>query len=102
MVRRYQRYQKKMSPMTIAGVIVLTLVMCGTFGYKQYALGVQKTEYASQIKELKKQKKKLVSEREDLKSFADYVQTDEYAEEVAREKLGLVHKDEILFVPEEK
>lgn len=96
------RNRKKLSPFTVAGVILLTLSLCGTFGYKQYVLGIQKTEYANQIKELKKQKKQLTDEKEELKSFADYVKTDEYAEEVAREKLGLVHKGEILFVPEEK
>lgn len=97
-----RRNRKRMSPVTVVGAIVLTLVLCGTFGYKQYVLGVQKVEYESQIKELQKQKKNLVSEREDLKTFSEYVKTDEYAEEIAREKLGLVHKDEILFVPEEK
>ncbi|MBR1744275.1 MAG: septum formation initiator family protein [Lachnospiraceae bacterium] len=91
-----------MSPVTVIGAIVLTVALCGTFGYKQYTLGVQKAEYANQIKDLQKQKKKLELEKEDLKSFAEYVKTDEYAEEVAREKLGLVHKGEILFVPEEK
>ena len=91
-----------MSPVTIIGVIILTLSLCGTFGYKQYVLKQQKSEYAEQIKDLKKQKKQLAEEKEDLKTFADYVETDEYAEEVAREKLGLVHKGEILFVPEEK
>ncbi len=93
---------KKMSPVTVVGAVVLTTVLCGTFGYKQYVLGVQKTEYAAQIRELQKQKRNLALEREDLRTFADYVKTDEYAEEVAREKLGLVHKGEILFVPENK
>ena len=97
-----RRNRKRMSPVTIVGAIVLTLVLCGTFGYKQYALSVQKSECESQIKELQKQKKNLVLEREDLKTFSEYVKTDEYAEEIAREKLGLVHKDEIIFVPEEK
>lgn len=97
-----RKYRKKMSPVTIVGAMVLTVVLCSTFGYKQHVLGTQKTEYTGQIKELRKQRQRLLAEREDLKNFADYVKTDEYAEEIAREKLGLVHKDEILFVPEDK
>ena len=30
-----------------------------------------------------------------------YMQTDEYAEQVAKDKLGLVYEDEIIFKPEE-
>ncbi len=91
-----------MSPVTIIGVIILTLTLCGTFGYRQFALQSQKAEYAKQITDLKKQKKQLSKEKEDLKDFREYVKTDEYAEEIAREKLGLIHKGEILFVPEER
>ena len=38
---------------------------------------------------------------EDLKEFKKYVKTDEYVEEIARDKLGLVYKDEIIFEPED-
>ncbi len=62
----------------------------------------QEKEYSSQLKELQKQKKKLAEDQENLEKFRDYVKTDEYAEEVAREKFGLVYKDEIIFEPEEK
>ena len=90
-----------MSPITVLGVIILSLTLCGTFGYRQFVLSSQKAENAKQITALK-QKKQLVKEKEELKEFREYVKTDEYAEEVAREKLGLVHKGEILFIPEEK
>ena len=39
--------------------------------------------------------------KEDLKEFKKYVKTDEYVEEIARDKLGLVYKDEIIFEPED-
>lgn len=86
--------------MTVFGVIVLTLVICATLTYKQSVLKAQEKEYASQIKELEKQQDELKDEKEDLEKFREYVKTDEYAEEVARDKFGLVYKGEIIFEPE--
>lgn len=82
------------------GVIVLTLVLCGTMLYKQNTLRAQGKEYASQISELKKEKKELTEKKKDLEAFKEYVKTDDYIEETAREKFGLVHKGEIIFEPE--
>ena len=39
---------------------------------------------------------------EELEEYRVYVQTKQYIEKVAKEKLGLVNKDEILLKPEEK
>ena len=96
------RRRKRLSPATIFGVIVLTIVLSGTFGYKIHVLNVQKSAYAAQVKELAKQQKALEKQQEELKEFKEYVKTDEYAEEVARDKFGLVYKGEIIFVPEDK
>ena len=38
---------------------------------------------------------------EDIDKLKEYMQTDEYAEQVAKDKLGLVYEDEIIFKPEE-
>lgn len=97
-----RRRRKRLSRATIFGVIVLTITLCGVFGYRQSILKAQEKEYSSQLKELKKQKKKLAEDKKSLEDFREHVKTDEYAEEVAREKFGLVYKDEIIFEPEEK
>ena len=95
-----KKRRKRLSPATVFGVIVLTLALCGTMAYKQNVLRMQEKEYAAQLQELKKQQKELEQEKEDLEEFREYVDTDEYAEEIAREKFGLVHKGEIIFEPE--
>lgn len=97
-----RRRQKRLSRATIFGVIVLTVTLCGVFGYRQNVLKAQGKEYSSQLKELNRQKQKLAEDQKSLENFRNYVKTDEYAEEVAREKFGLVYKDEIIFEPEEK
>ncbi len=95
-----RRRQKQLSRATVFGVIVLTLVICGILFYEQNALRAQSRECTSQIRELEKQQKELEKEKEELEQFKEYVKTDEYAEEVAREKFGLVYKGEIIFEPE--
>lgn len=60
----------------------------------------QEKEYEKQITQLKKEKKEADKRAEELKEYEEYVKTDEYIEEVAREKLGLVYKDEIIFEPD--
>ena len=37
---------------------------------------------------------------EEIKEFEKYAGTDAYIEDVAKDKLGLIHKNEILFEPE--
>lgn len=91
-----------MSRATVLGVLLVALALCTTLTYKQSELKAQGKEYTSQLQELKKQKKALKKEKEDLKDFKEYVKTDEYIEEVARDKLGLVYKDEVIFEPEDK
>lgn len=99
-MRVMRRRKKRLSRTTVCGVLVLAVVLCGILTYKQNTLKAQGKEYVNQIKELEKQKKELLDEKESLKKFRDYVKTDEYAEEVARDKFGLVYKGEIIFEPE--
>lgn len=58
----------------------------------------QISENKAQIAELEKQieyEKTRIAEVEDLKTKVD---TDEYIEKVAREKLGMVKRDELIFM----
>ena len=38
---------------------------------------------------------------EEIEEYSKYVQTKKYAEEVAKDKLGLVYEDEIIFKAED-
>ncbi|MCI8563937.1 MAG: septum formation initiator family protein [Lachnospiraceae bacterium] len=97
-----RKKRKRLSRATVFGVILLAAVLCTTLIYKQNTLKAKGQEYAAQIKELEKQKKECSKEKKEIEEFKDYVKTDEYVEEVAREKFGLVHKGEIIFEPEEE
>ena len=49
---------------------------------------------------LKTQLKEEKERTEEIKEFEEYAGTDAYIEDVAKDKLGLIHKNEILFEPE--
>ncbi len=97
-----RKRRKRLSKATILGALLVTLVLCSTLLYKQNVMQANGKEYAEQLKELEKKSRELKKEKEELKDFKDYVKTDEYVEEVAREKFGLVYKDEIIFEPEDE
>ena len=92
MARRKKRTsrRKRISRFTVFGIIVLSVVICGTMAYKYSVLKTQEKEYSRQLAGLKKEKKEADKRAEELKEYEEYVKTDEYVEEVAREKLGLV------------
>lgn len=101
--RKYKTYKpkkKKLSPYTIAGIVALCVILCGTVTYKTYLLKRQSEAYQKRIEQLKNDQAEQNKREEELKEFENYVETDEYVEEVAREKLGLVHEGEIVFRPE--
>lgn len=75
----------------LLGVIVFVNSM--TLKAKERAYQEQEIELKQQIEE-EKQKAKEIDKLE------EYVGTDDYVEDMAREKLGLVYKDEIIFKAE--
>lgn len=99
MAKRKRR--KKLSPFTVFGVLIFCLVVCGLMVYKTASLNAQTVKYSAQIEELKKEQKKLKEEAAETKNYQSYVNSKDYIEEVAREKLGLVYPNEIIFEPEE-
>ena len=59
-------------------------------------------EYQEREALLQQQYDRELNRTEDLKDYEVYVQTKQYIEEVAKQKLGLVKPDEILLKPSPK
>ena len=62
-----------------------------------YALEEKIGDYKSQRKEVKAQISAEEQRTKEIEALKEYMQSDEYAKQVAREKLGLVEGDEIIF-----
>lgn len=57
--------------------------------------------YQAKLEQLNEQLEEETQRTQEIDDLKDYMKTDEYAEEVAREKLGLVKGNEIIFKTEE-
>lgn len=95
---RKRKLRKHLSSMAITGVIVLMLVFVTV---ASMGLKVQNTKKQARIEELNKLIAEEEKKAEEIEEYGKYVQTKKYAEEVAKEKLGLVYEDEIIFKAED-
>ncbi|WP_343207964.1 FtsB family cell division protein [Anaerolentibacter hominis] len=94
MVRK-KKIRKRRIGLWITSFVVL--ILCCFATYKRINLENERKTYEDQIAALEKQKADLEKESEEIKEYGAYVQTKKYVEEVARDKLGLVYEDEIIF-----
>lgn len=90
--------RNRQSVMLVSTVVLLLAVMV-FFG--SIKLQAKNKEYMRQEAELEAQIAEEQERSKEIDEYKDYVQTDEYAKEIAREKLGLVDPNEILFKPVE-
>ena len=95
--RRRQRRRSqnhKSSVLAISAVVLLLTVMVSA---NSMTLKAKNREYQAQVTELNEQIKAEKNRAKEIKELEKYVGTDKYVEDVAKEKLGLVHNNEIIF-----
>lgn len=97
-MRRRKQLRKHLGSLAIAGVVMLMLIFVSAASLK---LRVQNANKQERITELEAQIEGEEKKSEDIEEYRKYVQTKKYAEEVAKEKLGLVYEDEIIFKAED-
>ena len=88
---------------TGAGLIVfIVLVIFGIVSYARINLEGKRDSVQAKIEEVQAQKEAQLKKAEEIEKLSAYVQTKKYIEDMAREKLGLVYEDEIIFRPSEE
>ena len=97
-MKRKEKFKKHLGSIVIAGIVVMMLIFVSVTSLK---LSVQNEAKQQRIEELNAQIEEEKGVAEDLQEYSKYVQTKKFAEEVAKEKLGLVHEDEIIFKAED-
>lgn len=97
-IGRKKKFRKHLSSLAIAGVVVLMLIFVFVASVE---LRVQNANKQSRIDQLEAQIEAEHQKSEELEEYSKYVQTKKYAEEVAKDKLGLVYEDEIIFKAED-
>ncbi len=96
---KQQRKDKWSNRIALVGVTIVVLSLAVVVNIKSASLRQRDLEYQIREENLEVQKQKELERKADLEERKVYVQTKQYIEEVAKEKLGLVNPDEILLKP---
>ncbi len=93
-----KRKQNKFAIITISIAVAMLLIVVTIDGMRL------SKKYQKNLDELAELRESISAEEirtKELVEFEKYTKTKKYAEEVAEDKLGLVHDDEIIFKPDE-
>ena len=94
-----RRSSKKRGGTLSVAVIVVAFLIVMIFQIVQ--LKNKETAYAQQTAELNKQLKEETERTDEINALADYMQSDQYIEDMAISKLGLAYDNEIIFKEKE-
>ena len=94
-----RRSSKKRGGTLSVAVIVVAFLIVMIFQIVQ--LKNKETAYAQQTAELNKQLKEETERTDEINALADYMQSDQYIEDIAKSKLGLAYDNEIIFKEKE-
>ncbi len=95
-----KRSYKKGTGIGIIAFVVL--ILFGIVAFRKIDLEKRSVQAKQKIEELDAQIAEEKERTEEIKNLEAYVHTKRYIEDVAREKLGLVYKDEIILKQEEE
>lgn len=101
-IRRKPAFQRKThnrSSMILISITVIIMIII--VGYKSSELKKELAVKQEEIDSLNEQIAEQEQITEEINEYKKYVETDEFVEDIAREKLGLVYEDEIVFIKEE-
>ena len=96
------KLRKRLNRIKFVTSIVVVVVICVMLNYKKLSLEKEQVACEKQLAMVKDDYEEEEKRIKDIQQFRAYVQTKQYAEEVAREKLGLVYPGEIIFDVEKK
>ena len=85
--------------MLLIAVIVVFLLLI--LAYRCQKLIEKNKNYETRQEELEQEIRDEEIRAEEIENMKSYIYSDEYIEKIAREKLGLVYSDEIIFQAEE-
>jgi len=97
--RRKRRKTSNLRGMACIAMVVGILLISLTLQIRE--IKAKNADYQTQADNLEKQIRDEKERTEEIEALEDYVESKEYVEELARDKLGLVYEDEIVFKPED-
>ena len=95
-----KKKEKAANRLALMGITLVVLSLAATVHLSGISMKEKDLQYRLKEEQLQKQKDEEEQREKELEEYRIYFQTKEYIEKVAKEKLGLVNKDEILLKPE--
>ncbi len=105
--QKHRRKTKTNSPtnwgnsLALIGITVVVFSLAVVVNFGKASLEEKDLEYQAKEQNLEKILADEEARAEQLEEYRIYVQTKQYVEKIAKEKLGLVNKNEILLKPRE-
>ena len=93
--------RKKKNRSGIGIVFLSVMVMFVVITIKKAGLEQKNNELKNEIAGYENEIADLTEEQKNIEEYREYVKSDEYIEDIARKKLGLVYPDEIIFEAKE-
>lgn len=101
MARRRAAYRKQNQNRFAMALVVLALLMLVVVvNIRKSELKEKQAAYITKQEELQKKIDQEETRSRELEEYEKYTQTQKYIEDTAKEKLGLVYEDEIVFKTE--
>lgn len=97
--RRRKKQSNKLISFAIACIVI---ALCFVVRQKSESLQQENSAYEAQLQTLNTQLNAENARTNDLEEYSKYVKTKQFIEEVARDKLGLIYKDEKVFKADDK
>ncbi len=97
LLRSSKKRQNKVSVILITIVLVMLVIVVSV---GKHNISKRQAEYDKREARLLEQIEEENKRAEEITEYEKYTKTKKYAEEVAKEKLGLVKEDEIIFKEE--
>lgn len=88
--------------LAILGITMVVLSLSVVVNLKNTSMRKKELDYQVREAALEQQLAQEMNRAEELEEYRIYVQTKQYIEEVAKQKLGLVRPDEILLKPSKR
>ncbi len=100
--KRRKRRDRLGNRLAIIGITLVVFCLGVVVNFKSSSMRQKDEEYQVREEALMAQVEKEQTRADELEEYRVYVQTKQYIEEVAKQKLGLVNPDEILLKPSDK
>lgn len=100
MSKRVIMHKKRQNGFSVALVIMVIAMLMLVITYGRFDLQRKLDEYTLKEEHLQEQIEAEEQRAEEIEEYRKYTQTQKYVEEVAKEKLGLVNENEIIFKSE--